>query len=299
MVITANAYYRVFAAACIVWFHAANDGPLSGFFGGIGLMIFCYLSFLQTSDDRSIFRALQRRAMQLLIPWAAWWLFYAMIDLLREGGFPQELKNATSILPFLSWPIDHLWYLPFVFISSLGVFLLFYFFSQTAKRLQAAYALGLALVVLSLLAFIEGLPPPFGIMVTVLPTVGLGIAYGHCINMPSRQKRALWLTVIAALIAVACVPIWLFGDRTTAIAYTGSSVLMIAFTTISLPRSRFLMRLSTLTLGIYLAHPFAILVLWKYTPAGTSQWLFALSVFALAAFMTAIMRKIPYVRVTV
>jgi hypothetical protein len=295
--VSVSAYLRLFGAASIVWFHTAPGGPLRTV-GGIGLAVLLYLSFLNVGQQRDFYATLKRQGTRLLVPWAGWWLVYAAISFWRAGGAPPELSPTASIWTLLAWPAIHLWYIPFVFFASLGMRLVLTITGPIQTQFKAALALVASLGLLSLLAVVPPLPSPAIQVVSAIPTIGLGVAYGYCLSMECPRKRLWWFVAIGALVAASCVPIWFSEDRMAAIAYTGGSIMMI-LCTVSLPRHRLLIRLSSLTLGIYLAHPFAMLVLWKFLGTDHPHWVFALATLVLATLMTWAMRQIRFLRLMV
>ena len=303
--VSASAYLRLYATSAIVWFHAGATAPLRGAIGGSGLVVFAYLSFLHAGRRYGHRAAVMRLTQRLLIPWAAWWLIYAAVDFRLARGVPRELTAPTSVAEMLAWPAIHLWYLPFVFVSSLGLLGMSRIIAPMHGRTKVALALvaGLGLL-LAMIALPEALPFPLGQFVPALPTIGLGLVYGYCLRIGDRRRRLGYFAAIAALVTVACIPIWLWGSNTDshtiAIAYTGGSLLMI-LCTLSLPRHRLSIHLSALSMGIYLAHPLAWLTLRKFIVGFTDlpYWIIALATLLLAALMSWVIRQIRYLRAIV
>ena len=293
--VTVSAYLRLFGAASIVWFHTAPSGPLSSV-GGIGLAVLLFISFLYVGEQRGFRVTLKRRVTQLLVPWAGWWLVYAAIGFWREGGVPPALSSTASIWVLLAWPAIHLWYIPFIFFAGLGASLAFMVIGPIQTQSNAALALVVSLgLLLLLLIVVPPLPSPADQMLSAIPTIGLGLVYGYVLSMESSRKRLRWFVTISSLVAASCVPIWFSGDHIAAIAYAGGSIMMLLFT-VFLPRYRLLVRLSSLTLGIYLAHPFAMLVLWKFLGTGLPHWAFALATLLLATLTAWVMHQIRFLR---
>lgn len=295
--ISANAYLRLLGAAAIVWFHTAPGGPLN-FIGGIGLGIFLCLSFLHAGQPRDFWTTLTRRGSQLLVPLVFWFLIYAAISFWRARGVPPEFGPSASIWTRLAWPSIHLWYLPTVFVATLVVWLGCRIAAPLQAGLKAVLALVMGLIPLSLLVVVPELPSPAAQVVSSLPAIGVGLAYGYCLRMEGPRKRLWYFLAIAALVAVSSVPLWFTGDRMVAIAATGCTLLMTACA-LPLPRHRILIRMSSLTPGIFLSHPFAMVVLWKLLGADHPHWFFALATLVLAALMTWAMRQIRFLRVMV
>ena len=67
--------------------------------------------------------------------------------------------------------------------------------------------------------------------------------------------------------------------------------------TVNFPRYRFILRLSRLTFGVFLAHPLALLVVIKVVGRDTLNVnIEALATFLLAGLITWIMLQTPYLR---
>ncbi len=297
---TTSAYLRLTAVAAIVWFHTKTTEPLSSGIGGIGLVLFLYLSFLHAGRRQSQRAAVKRLTVRLLVPWAAWWLFYAVIALWMARGVPRELTAPTSISEILSWPSMHLWYLPFVYFTSLGLLAVSRITSSIDVQKKVMLALLAGLGLLPIVAGVKQIPFPAGIAILALPAIGLGLVYGYCLRISDRRRRFRYLVAIATLVSAACISIWFWGDRTVAIAYTGSALLMITFA-LTIPRYRLLMRLSTLTLGIYLSQQFGWLVLCKFWTnfAELPHCVTAPTTLILASLMTWVILQIRYLRAIV
>jgi len=295
--LAASAYLRLFAAASIVWFHVAHSGPVASV-AAVGVGIFIYFSFMHLGRENGFRVFLNRAGKQLLLPWAAWWLFYAATRFWVARGVPPEINAAAPIGTLLAFPAVHLWYLPFVFLASLGVVAVRETLTPWPAQIKVVIALVAGLALVPLFGSTDQLPTTLQMIVYATPAIGLGLVYSYCMRLESSSQRRGWFIAIAALVAVACVPLWSAGIYIVATGYTVASLLMI-LCTFSLPRNRLLMRLSSLTLGIYLVHPFAILVLWKIVGPFRPRWLFALAAFALSALIVAGMRRVRYLRALV
>lgn len=290
---SASPYLRLFGAAGIVWAHTAADVPFR-VIGGVGLAIFLYLSFLQAGQQRGFYAALKPRRKRLLVPLAGWWLIYALLSIWIARGIPRELTSPASIWVLLAWPAIHLWYLVFVFVGGISVRFIRKVVAPLNMHFKAAFALVFGLGLLASLAVTPNLPPVAAQFWYALPTIGLGLAYGYCLRLDGQLQRQAFIA-IAALVAVACVPIWLWGESVVAVAYTSSALLMI-LCTVPMPRYRLLTRFSTMTLGIYIAHPLAMLIIRKVLGGDTPYVIVAVGTFFLAALITWSMRQTPILR---
>lgn len=293
--VTASAYLRLIGVAAIVWFHANPTGPLSSAIGGMGLAVFTYLSFLHAGRRGGHGAAIKRLTKRLLAPWAAWWLIYAAARFWMARGVPPAL---TSIAEVLAWPSPHLWYLPFVFFGSLGLLGVSRVLAPIRVQIRVLLALVAALGLLSLMVAAKGMPFPLGIVILASPAMGLGLVYGYCMRINDQRRRLECFVAIAALVAAACIPLWFAGARIIATAYTGGSFLMI-LAALSLPRSRPMMHLSALTMGIYLCHPLVFWLLYKFFRTDIAQGVYALAMLVLSALATWVIRQNRYLRAIV
>jgi peptidoglycan/LPS O-acetylase OafA/YrhL len=291
--LAASAYLRVFAAASIVWFHVAPSAQ-SIDVGAIGLALFFFFSFIHSGMQCGVRIPMQRLTRQWLMPWAAWWIFYALVACWRNRGLPPDLPNMQSAWELINWPHFHLWYLPTVFVFSTVLLVVRKLVEPMRSDVKAVLALLAGSSLLLLVAAMGKTTFPGDIAVHATPAAAFGLAYGYCLRFESQRHRLTAFLVIAAVVTVMCVPIWLFADRFIAVAYAVASLSMV-LCTLPLPRQRFVMRLSALTLGVYLVHPFVQLVLWKFVGAQVST-VFALETLIVSALVTWGMRRIPYVQ---
>jgi surface polysaccharide O-acyltransferase-like enzyme len=298
---SASPYLRLFGAAAIVWFHAAiwlhTATEATHALGAVGLGIFGYFAFLQPSQQRGLNIAIKANWNRLFKPYMGWWLIYALVSIWRARGLPPTLISPHSIWVVLAWPSIHLWFLPFVLFGNIGARIALEIAAPINGQLKGCLTLAAGLCAVSVVPVFSKLPSVVGQFWIALGSIGLGLTYGYCLRLDYRDQRQA-VFAVSALVALACVPDWLWGSPYVAIGYTGAS-LLIVLCTIALPRYRFLTRLSTLTLGIYLAHPLALLLVLKVL--GPNALLLNFNIVALAAFLLAgliswAMRKTPYLR---
>lgn len=291
---TASAYLRLAAAGTIVLFHASPASPL-GVSGAVGLAVFLYLAFVSFPKPSSPGAVLKRSAEGLLVPWAFWWLFYAMIKAYIAGGIPPFLGPDTDIWLLLQGPAIHLWFLPFLFIMMNSVNLIRGALMPLSASFKIVAALSMAVCGLIYLIDRSALPAPFSQMVNALPSVGLGLAYLWVLRTLDRKMRTMSILLIALVVAIVCVPIWLYGNKYVAVGYIGGSLAMLLLN-VRWPRSRLVLRWSLLSMGIYLIHPFAITCIYKFFGADVPTLLLATSAFLLSSGATWILLQFRWTR---
>lgn len=295
LIINGALYLRIFAAASIVWFHTPGV-PLREV-GGIGLAIFIYLSFVHVGRVHNMRIMFGRRARQLLVPWACWWLVYAAAKCWMARGIPSEVASFESIWTILAWPSIHLWFLPFLFFAHLGVSVVRAAVAFVRAPVKLVITLSVALVLLAGVAITPRFPSVVEQVWRATPAIGIGLVYGYSLTL-DRPKRLPAFVIVAVLVTLACLPVWLWGDRVIAVAAIGGSLLMILLP-IHLPRHRQAIRLARLTLGIYLSHPMVMELLWKVFGNSLPPWILALATWVLATAVAWAMFRNRFLRIAV
>ncbi|HTO69924.1 MAG TPA: acyltransferase [Myxococcota bacterium] len=248
-------YLRVIAACGIVWFHADEVSPRRGI-GYAGLPVFAAVAFFLlgrgvAKDSLGSFAA--KRMRRLAVPFVAWSAFYTVERAVLNRG----VELHAGLLDLLAGPEVHLWYLPFLLVASLAVaavvratrgsWLAYGSMSACGVWIFSAQALG------------AQLDKPLGQWWYALPAALFGLGLGH-----TRARRERWR--FAALVTPA-VLLLAWHSRAArpvdALSYALAIPLVVVATLFDLPRSASVERLSELTMGVYLLHPFVIDVCYK------------------------------------
>jgi peptidoglycan/LPS O-acetylase OafA/YrhL len=201
---------------------------------------------------------------------AFWWAFYASIAIYRGADVPR----LTSAWWLIQWPALHLWYLPFLFVSSILVQICRSVLGplrSTGKELIAVSAgLGIsgALPHLALGA----LPSGARAWIICLPAGCLGVAMTSCLR---RDRRRRLLRVAGIVTCAGVMSCYLLHTRLAAegVGYSIGTALA-ALCALPVPRSRVMAKLALLTPGIYLIHPFAFMVVSRLAKGTPPFWLF-------------------------
>ena len=265
---------RIVGALAIVWCHTPQaPGHALGF---VGLPIFLVLSFAlqgRKPTPQPFAACFIARGQRLLIPWAFWWVVYALPELSVLGGdaTPGDLVRPLVIL---AGPKGHLWYLPFAFVGAMLTWFVIRLTSGVENRyvLPAGLAAGLAAIACEPL--IEtALQPPFPLhqWTRGAATIPIGFALGRIMQLAASRERTRWIATVG--VSTLMVGVWRQLGVGPAPAGSWLSVLgltyAVAVTAIclglrfDLPRHPVVTRLAELTLGIYLAHPLVWSVLSK------------------------------------
>lgn len=276
---------RIAAALGIVWAHAHAPGRIVGY---VALSLFLVLTgflavqSLQRSKGRFTWLA---RVQRIALPWMFWSLFFIAVDSATADTPRPLLSDPWSLLVGST---IHLWFLPFVMLASLLVPLLVHLV-QTPRALVVACA-GLVLISPPLLwaqAFVP-LPVPLPQWGYALPPFIYGIlaAIGH------RQGNVMLPLATAALISAIT---FAGAPMFWAVQMVLAAVLFEVLWRVEL-RNQAVAALGKLAFGIYLVHPFFMLVTYKLFGGGVNAAFAALLIFAMSLAATWMLRRIPGLR---
>ncbi len=231
------------------------------------------------------------RARRLVLPWVVWSLFFVVIS---EMVSDEPLIFAAFRTPWvlLYGGSIHLWFLPFVALAMALVGPTVRLVTTPARLKVAA----LGLVGLSAPLFWAhsslGLPEPLPQWAFALPcyVLGLLLGVGHPMGKAWVPLTAgLALTALAVLMGNAAP--W---TLTILIALAGFE----AFWRLPL-RGAWLPPLGKVAFGIYLSHPFFMLVVYKFAGPTVNPFLGACAAFVMSWVVIAIARRIPlFARIT-
>lgn len=293
-------YLRVVAAIGIVVYHAV--GAPAEYIGSTSLGVFLLLSFQQLAQPISLKVFLTRRCLRLVIPWVAWLLIYAVFRIWIEQGL-HRLLAKDSIWAVLDWPASHLWYLPFIVVTTAAMLSIRPFVRQVPMGWRWAIGGAVGLLLMTMVPIAATLVPSKPILVYAVPSAGFGLAYSYALRYRGDGRRRRFIAVSVAMASSALIA-WAAGlaDH-VAVAYLLGAVIIL-FCTVQVPRSAVVMRLSVLTLGVYLAHPLCFRVADKFSVMFALSFEGRISLRLIAgifgaALLTYLMRRTPYLRAIV
>lgn len=231
------------------------------------------------------------RARRLILPWVVWSVFYLAVEMAISDG-PDRLHLLRDPWRLLYGGYIHLWFLPFIGFAMVLVGPAVSFVT-TPERLWAA-----AVVLLGVSAplfwahEVLHLPEPLPQWAFTLPCYGLGLLLAKAQGM-GRSVVAfgagLWLSVLA---------LWMGqGAPWTLTIFAGLLAFEISW---RLPvRGAWALHLGQVAFGIYLIHPFLMLVVYKFAGPDVPVMAGAFLDFLLAWAVVAVMRRIPvFARIT-
>ena len=287
---------RFIAAFGVVVAHAeASPKDWSGHLS-LGLFLILTAFLAVQSAGRAVGRAggtydYLSRARRLVLPWVVWSLFFILVEEVVSDEPQMFATLRTPWVIFYGGSI-HLWFLPFVALAMAlvgpAVRLI-----TTPARLQLA---ALILIGLSAPLFWAhetlGMPEPMPQWAFALPCYVLGLLLG--IGHPMGKA---WMPLTAGL-ALTALAVWLGNAAPWTLTILIALVAFEVFWRLPL-RGAWLPPLGKVAFGIYLSHPFFMLVVYKFAGPAVNPFLGACAAFLMSWAAIAIGRRIPlFARIT-
>lgn len=283
-------WLRLLASLGIVAFHLDVANYRVGY---AGLPVFTMLTAAMAARSArgKAFAAYGRgRLRRLLLPWLAWSVFYAALNVFLAWLQGQPPFGWWRWSTLLIGTYFHLWYLPFAALATLGI-------AGLAARPTTPWlhlALGIVQLPISGALIFLDLPAPLPQWCFVLPGVWLGLAFAQ---LPFGDRRALpALAAIVAATWLACGLLWALGWLDLMLPY---AVGVAATSLATMPRwtaSPSALALTRAALGIYVLHPVFDLALafWQvHTAVELASIVRIVVVFAASLLATMLLRRTP------
>ncbi|NJK36307.1 MAG: acyltransferase family protein [Oscillatoriales cyanobacterium SM2_3_0] len=242
---------RLISALGIVWYHSGARGANIGY---SGLIFFVILSVFLVSHKKI---SIQKRARRLLLPWLIWFVFYGVLNKITDEPFV-NLKNG--FLPgILAGSLIHLWYLPFIFIVLVTIDVIKNIFSSSTLAHTGA------ILAIILLIFSDqwreptiALGYPWEQYAHATPAVLIGLFFRGFDQIGTKLRTFLLLLILFA--SIHSTVFSSVGIPYTIGAIAFSSILLYP---LPIPERFNIINMSKLSLGIYLIHPFLLMVAHK------------------------------------
>jgi hypothetical protein len=269
---------RVIGCVGVVMFHVNAPWPRHVFPGSEMFMTLAVAFASMAAGKQAFARFARTRFFSLMVTWLLWWAFYAAYRsafAIHEGN--ALLSWLESPHQMLSGPAVHLWFLPFAFVVAVGAgWLMMRGRGEAGDGSAGDGSAGrgggrgwlvwgvvcAGMIVLCAFAkhrFVDplredGLHGPYHNWLRMLPGAALGVALAQ---VPLRRLASLRRTgVIAAMGLAACGIAHFSGWTDLPSRYIPTLVLLCVGWCIPLSAPAWLMWLSQLTFGVYLAHMF-------------------------------------------
>lgn len=287
---------RVLACIGIVQFHTRTpyleraDGPLLAF--ALLTLAFAAQSAQKCRDFGSFVGGRVRR---LLVPWVFWSAVYGVLNVVMAARHGRPLFGWADPKMLLIGTRMHLWYLPFAFAASLAAGA--YVIARRGRpqdswSLQSLLLMGVAALVLSgWIADWLVAPSPIPQWLVVAPAVPLGLAFAMI--GPAFGARRPWVIGVLALGLVVSLPATALGIRTIPQPQVTVAFACAILWSVPWRAPRALAGAAQLTMGIYLVHPFFILMMYRHAPEHVQAWTGLAGVVLASGAVTWALRQTP------
>lgn len=273
---------RLIAALGIVWFHMQAPGQEIAY-AALAVFLILTADLSSGSLQRSGTRVyLRNRVTRILFPWSVWSGLYLALAYARGVPISVHLADWRHIL---IGPEIHMWFLPFVFLAS-GFVLAAKRLVQTPRGFTLWLLLAIGFSTVSYLIHNWLSPPdPFAQWTFAIPPFLLGLIMAH-----ARDRKLVWPEVLF-IISVSGLT-WAAGATEGVLQLLIAWPILRLFWSIPVPWD-WLTKLGALSFGIYLIHPFFMLVMFKFAPALEATVPGVMLVFAASAAAVAILQRLP------
>ena len=230
------------------------------------------------------------RARRLVLPWLFWSLVFRVVFFVVADG-PERYALLSDPWTLLIGSSIHLWFLPFVMLAMVLV-------APSGRWITSAPAVRLASVVLVLVTVPLFALHHFVPMPEPLPQWAFGFpvyAYGLLIGHAHRIGQVSWPLAAVALLSVVGFVLtsepWALMSLVAALGFE-------AFW--RMPYARDWMKpLGAAAFGIYLVHPFFMLVCYKFLGADVNRLLATVLTFLMSWAATLLLRRAPFLKTMV
>lgn len=293
-------YLRILAALGIVWFHTLDAPARDVAYAGLPIFLLMSVAFMSMKPDVvSWWPYVKKQSSRLLAPWLFWSVFYLAVKLWHSSTNSESILGSLSPGMIVGGTSGHLWYLTFCFTASLVI----WFLVRQTRSLPLELIISIAVVSGCTLLWHQSIITqylqlgfPWQQWFYAMPAIPIGFAIGRSQLIPEKlQKwRVLAVSVLASI--SVCVLLWSTEQCSTAVSYA------VAITLVSggfvLPQTnKFVVAfLPSLTLGVYVMHPFIQDIVFKFSQNHISPMLRVLLVFVGACIFTVGLKQIPWLK---
>jgi hypothetical protein len=280
-------YARFLGAIAIIYFHLKLPNGHLALFALSMFSTFSFYFLARQLPKLSMGSIVISRASRVLIPWVFWFAIFAIAKILDALVSERPMGGEFELWMILTGPSIHLWYLPYLFFSSIAAALLWKNFVQLGSNQLLIILLYVCLCVGS--AFVSKLnvlSTPFAQWLYVLPAS----AFGFLVAMkPLQPKQTFSLVAISA--TVFCLQS-LTALSVGSVQLLISSLVVVLSLSVSLERTWLSEALARASMGVYLVHPLVAAVLLRSIPSNHSIWItFAMTCLISTVFATAANRS--------
>jgi peptidoglycan/LPS O-acetylase OafA/YrhL len=279
-----NHTFELMRFACAAAIVACHMHPPAGDYLAFSLSLFLILTSafavhsVRRGDPARFFAA---RARRILVPWLAWSGFYVIVNMVLTRDWRGPLV-PDSPLSLLIGSSIHLWFLPFVLVVSGLVAFLVPLVTDRRRLFWLTAALIPAAIGSFYLHQLNVLPDPFGQWAYSMPAVLFGAVVAFAARFGTGVLPIVFLAVVTTCALALGSP--LLDAPHLAIA----AILFLLICRIEI-RSPLLAEFGRLSFGVYLVHPFLMLVFYKLFGTDHSPFWAIVAVISMSALVSALM----------
>lgn len=279
---------RFIAAFGVVAAHAyASERDWIGHLAlGLFLILTAFLA-VQSMDRAGGRYSWAVRAPRLLLPWLFWSAVFRLVFFVVADG-PEKYAILSDPWTLLIGSSIHLWFLPFVMLAMVLVAPSGRWITTPARLKLASIALVVVTVPLFALHHFVPMPEPLPQWAFGLPVYVYGLIIGHA----HRIGQVGWPLAAMAVLSVAGFALtdepWALMPIVAALAFEGFWRAPLS--------GAWMKPLGAAAFGIYLVHPFFMLVCYKFLGAEVDRFLATVLTFAMSWASAEVLRRLPVLR---
>lgn len=290
---TAGDAVKLMAAFCIVVAHTTTPHPVAAVgYTAIALFIAMYAQrvcepYCGGAAKISGAFHLKLRLRRLLLPWLTWCAVYKAVDAYRARSLG-TLFAFDDPLSLLTGPSVHLWFLPFIGLVTLAVGL-------SAPRLRSRRAVIVGWVLAAPVTWLSfyahdhsALPVPFAQWSFGLPAAIYGVLVAASRRVDLRVEPWAMLGFLATASLVPGPTQWLLFYAAALLIFEWCLI-----TSVSVPVPLGLRRLA---FTMYLVHPLALLIWYKFAGSDSTPLITVTAVAAITLVLGWGIRQLPIAR---
>ncbi len=307
---TSIEWLRVLSLLGIIGYHIGSRSPVWLLLGS-GIFNFLLLGAIfnvTTARARGLETFARDKWRRLMVPWVFWTFVYGVLRLSDGIASGEGWLSRFDPWMLLYGTHVHLWFVPFATASGIFVAWLHY---KTAHRNPVPYVVGfgavgaLVLIVSSYLILAYSPPDPIGQYLLASSSPFLGFALARCVFPEDRTLR-VYLVPAACVFAIALgIGVHLLDGPYYVWRMCIACLLVVACCLFPGPPSRLIDVMTPCLFGIYLVHPFASRLLWRFESIREATGshpvdvlVHATAVFVLSLAIISGMRRTPLARFT-
>lgn len=282
---------RFLAAFGVVAAHAyASERDWIGHLAlGLFLVLTAFLA-VQSMDRAGGRYPWLARARRLVLPWLFWSAVFRVVFLVVADG-PEKWAILSDPWTLLIGSSIHLWFLPFVMLAMVMVEPSGRWITSDGRVRLASVILVLVTVPLFALHHFVPMPEPLPQWAFGFPVYAYGVIIGHA----HRIGRVGWPVAAMALLSVAGFVLtgepWALMPIVAALAFEAFWRAPVS--------AGWMKPLGAAAFGIYLVHPFFMLVCYKFLGVDVNRMLATVLTFLMSWAAAEVLRRLPVLRTLV